>query len=57
MIVRQKKSRAASPAPKIVSTLFSRKFDLMLIGGLTLLYARQGSSRDLDHQTLTLRRA
>jgi len=29
----------------------------MLIGGLTLLYARQGSSRDLDHQTLTLRRA
>jgi len=24
--LRQKKSRAASPAPKIVSTLFSRKF-------------------------------
>jgi hypothetical protein len=26
--------------------------DLILIGGVTLLLARQGSSRDLDHQTL-----
>ena len=32
-----KKSRAGSPALKIVSTLFPRKFDLILIGGATLL--------------------
>jgi len=34
----QKKSRAMrSPAPKIVSTLFTRCLDLILIGGATLL--------------------
>jgi hypothetical protein len=40
-----------SPALKIVSSLFSRISDLILIDGSTLLFARQGSSRDLDHQT------
>jgi hypothetical protein len=35
---KRKKSRAASPALKIVSTLFPRKIlDLILIAGLTLL--------------------
>jgi hypothetical protein len=34
---KQKKSRARSPALKIVSTLFPRKLDLILIDGLTLL--------------------
>jgi hypothetical protein len=34
---KQKKSRAISPALKIVSTLFPRKLDLILIDGLTLL--------------------
>jgi hypothetical protein len=33
----KKKSRAASPAPKIVSTLFPEKLDLILIDGATLL--------------------
>jgi hypothetical protein len=47
---REKKSRAASPAQKIVSTLFPLSgFDLDLRA--TLLDARQGSSRDLDHQS------
>ena len=34
---RQKKSRAANPARKIVSTLFSRKYQLILIDGVTPL--------------------
>jgi hypothetical protein len=34
---RKKKSRARSPALKIVSTLFTRNLDLILIDGLTLL--------------------
>src|SRR6516225_6231192 len=49
----QKKSRALSPAPEIVSTLFSR-MNLILIRRGDAACARQGSSRDLDHQT-TLR--
>jgi len=32
-----KKEQGASPAPKIVSTLFPRKLDLILIDGVTLL--------------------
>src|SRR6516225_2865345 len=37
-MARKKKSRAMrSPAPKIVSTLFTRCLDLILIGGATLL--------------------
>jgi len=32
-----KKEQGASPAPKIVSTLFPRKLDLILIDGATLL--------------------
>jgi hypothetical protein len=47
----QKKSRAQSPALKIVSTLFPRDLDLILIDGATLLVRARGSSRDLDHQT------
>jgi hypothetical protein len=47
----EKKSRAQSPAPKIVSTLFPRDLDLILIDGATLLVRARGSSRDLDHQT------
>ena len=33
----EKKSRAVSPARKIVSTLFPQKFDLILIDGVALL--------------------
>ena len=47
----KKKQGGEALLAKIVSTLLSRKFDLILFGGATLLGARQGSSRDLDHQT------
>src|SRR6202035_4968522 len=47
----KKKSRARSPALKIVSTLFPRKFGFDLDGRGDAACARQGSSRDLDHQT------
>jgi hypothetical protein len=33
----KEKEQGACPAPKIVSTLFSRNMDLILIGGTTLL--------------------
>src|ERR1700744_6437190 len=46
----KKRAGRLSPAPQIVSTLFPLSgFDLDLRA--TLLDARQGSSRDLDHQS------
>jgi hypothetical protein len=51
----EKKEQGASPAPKIVSTLFSRKFGFDLDCRVDAACARQGSSRDLDHQTSTFR--
>jgi hypothetical protein len=54
---KQKKSRARSPALKIVPTLFSRMFGFDLDGRDDAACARQGSSRDLDHQTTTFRLA
>lgn len=49
---KDKEKRAGpSPAPKIVSTLFSpNALDLSLLGRGDAACARQGSSRDLDHQ-------
>jgi hypothetical protein len=52
-----KKEQDKSPALKIVSTLFPRKFRFDLDGRGDAACARQGSSRDLDHQTSTLRSA
>jgi hypothetical protein len=57
-IISRKKEQGLSPARKIVSTLFvPLNSDLKLIGGMTLLFARRGSSRDLDHQASALRPA
>jgi hypothetical protein len=52
----KKRAGRLSPAPKIVSTLFPLSgFDVDWRA--TLLDARQGSSRDLDHQTRLSRSA
>jgi hypothetical protein len=53
----EKKEQGICPALKIVSTLFPEKFgfDFDLRGDAAS--ARQGSSRDLDHQTASLRPA
>jgi hypothetical protein len=53
----QKKEQGVSPARKIVSTLFARNLNFDLHWRGDAASARQGSSRDLDHQTLVLRPA
>jgi hypothetical protein len=55
--ISKKKSRARSPAQKLCRPYFPAKFgfDLDLRGDAAC--ARQGSSRDLDHQTSTFRPA
>jgi hypothetical protein len=53
----EKKSRASALLEKLCRPYFSRKFDLILIWRGDAACARQGSSRDLDHQTLVLRPA
>jgi hypothetical protein len=52
-----KKEQGVSPARKIVSTLFARNLNFDLHWRGDAASARQGSSRDLDHQTLVLRPA
>jgi hypothetical protein len=53
----RKKEQGVSPARKIVSTLFARNLNFALHWRGDAACARQGSSRDLDHQTLVLRPA
>jgi hypothetical protein len=50
------KKRAGHQAllEKLCRPYFPAKFRFDLAGGTTLLAARQGSSRDLDHQALAL---
>jgi hypothetical protein len=55
--MREKKSRAVKPCSTNCVDPFLRYLDLILIAGATLLDARQGSSRDLDHQTRVSRPA
>jgi hypothetical protein len=51
----EKKEQGSEPCSKIVSTLnFLENLDLLLICRGDAACARQGSSRDLDHQALPL---
>jgi len=51
----EKKEQGTKPCSKIVSTLnFLENVDLILICRGDAACARQGSSRDLDHQALPL---
>jgi hypothetical protein len=51
--IAKKKEQDRSPALKIVSTLFSpKKLDLSFVRRGDAACARQGSSRDLDHQPM-----
>jgi len=55
---KRKKEQGGKPCSKnCVDPISPKNLDLILIDGATLLGARQGSSRDLDHQTSTLRPA
>src|SRR3569833_590034 len=48
---RTKKEQGSGPCSEnCVDPLYPASSDLIFFGGLTLLFARQGSSRDLDHQ-------
>jgi hypothetical protein len=46
----KKEQGTQAPLEKLCRPYFPAKFRFDLAGGTTLLVARQGSSRDLDHQ-------